>query len=179
MRRSFLLALLAYLVPTFILGYVWHLKLFATYYHALGIYRPAQVDVAKVEPVSDKLVVSAGGVFRVSAVNHSATTDLRAVAIYARPFDECCDAAKQFTVQMCQTASASSGCLQPLSPNSIEYSAPKDVKKFFKIVVKPPTTNPGYDPTKRRVFFKLWQDQPTTGSFDAVVAAESVAVKKN
>jgi hypothetical protein len=32
--------LLAYLVPTFILGYVWHLKLFAEYYHGLGIYRP-------------------------------------------------------------------------------------------------------------------------------------------
>jgi hypothetical protein len=32
--------LLAYLVPTFILGYVWHLKLFAEFYHDLGIYRP-------------------------------------------------------------------------------------------------------------------------------------------
>jgi hypothetical protein len=31
---------LAYLVPTFILGYVWHLKLFAGYYRDLGIYRP-------------------------------------------------------------------------------------------------------------------------------------------
>ena len=40
MRRPFLLAVLAYLVPTFILGYVWHLKLFTGYYHSLGIYRP-------------------------------------------------------------------------------------------------------------------------------------------
>src|SRR5215831_12361973 len=40
MRRPFTLALLAYLVPTFILGYVWHLKLFAGVYHDLGIYRP-------------------------------------------------------------------------------------------------------------------------------------------
>ena len=40
MRRPFTLALLAYLVPTFILGYVWHLKLFADYYGDLGIYRP-------------------------------------------------------------------------------------------------------------------------------------------
>jgi hypothetical protein len=40
MRRSFTLALLAYLVPTFILGYVWHLRLFTNYYHELGIYRP-------------------------------------------------------------------------------------------------------------------------------------------
>jgi hypothetical protein len=40
MRRPFPLAVLAYLVPTFILGYVWHLKLFAGYYRDLGIYRP-------------------------------------------------------------------------------------------------------------------------------------------
>ena len=40
MRRPFPLAVLAYLVPTFILGYVWHLKLFADYYRDLGIYRP-------------------------------------------------------------------------------------------------------------------------------------------
>jgi hypothetical protein len=40
MHRSFVLTLLAYLVPTFILGYVWHLVLFTTYYHDLGIYRP-------------------------------------------------------------------------------------------------------------------------------------------
>ena len=40
MRRPFTLALLAYLIPTFILGYVWHLQLFTNYYQALGIYRP-------------------------------------------------------------------------------------------------------------------------------------------
>jgi hypothetical protein len=40
MRRPFTLALLAYLVPTFLLGYAWHLILFAEYYRALGIYRP-------------------------------------------------------------------------------------------------------------------------------------------
>jgi hypothetical protein len=34
-----LLALLAYLIPTFILGYPWHLKLFAGVYRELGIYR--------------------------------------------------------------------------------------------------------------------------------------------
>ena len=34
------LAALAYLVPTFALGFVWHLVLFDSYYRALGIYRP-------------------------------------------------------------------------------------------------------------------------------------------
>jgi hypothetical protein len=32
-------AVLAYLVPTFALGFVWHLVLFQSYYDALGVYR--------------------------------------------------------------------------------------------------------------------------------------------
>jgi hypothetical protein len=35
----FVLAMLAYLVPTFALGFVWHLVLFERYYDALAIYR--------------------------------------------------------------------------------------------------------------------------------------------
>jgi hypothetical protein len=35
----FILGVLAYLVPTFALGFVWHLALFDDYYRALGIYR--------------------------------------------------------------------------------------------------------------------------------------------
>ena len=36
---TFILAVLAYLVPSFIVGFVWHLKLFHAQYTALGIYR--------------------------------------------------------------------------------------------------------------------------------------------
>ena len=39
MTTRFILGILAYAVPTFILGYTWHLKLFAGYYNALKIYR--------------------------------------------------------------------------------------------------------------------------------------------
>jgi hypothetical protein len=35
----YILAVLAYLVPTFALGFVWHLVLFESYYEALAIYR--------------------------------------------------------------------------------------------------------------------------------------------
>ncbi len=35
----FVLAMLAYIVPTFALGFVWHLVLFEKYYKALAIYR--------------------------------------------------------------------------------------------------------------------------------------------
>jgi ABC-type sugar transport system permease subunit len=37
--KRYTLAVLAYLVPTFALGFVWHLVLFESYYDALGIYR--------------------------------------------------------------------------------------------------------------------------------------------
>ena len=36
---QYALTMLAYLVPTFALGFVWHLVLFANYYEALAIYR--------------------------------------------------------------------------------------------------------------------------------------------
>ena len=39
MRKSFWLAVLAYLVPTFPLGYFWHLVTFADRYHRLDMYR--------------------------------------------------------------------------------------------------------------------------------------------
>lgn len=35
----FVFAVLAYIVPTFALGFIWHLVLFAGYYKALAIYR--------------------------------------------------------------------------------------------------------------------------------------------
>ena len=37
--KRYILAVLAYLVPTFALGFVWHLILFQSYYDALGVYR--------------------------------------------------------------------------------------------------------------------------------------------
>ena len=39
MDRSYWLAVAAYLLPTFPLGYVWHLKVFREQYERLGLYR--------------------------------------------------------------------------------------------------------------------------------------------
>lgn len=39
MNRSFWLAVLGYLLPTFVLGYYWHLVAFADYYLRLAMYR--------------------------------------------------------------------------------------------------------------------------------------------
>ena len=40
MGKRFWLGVAAYIVPTFPLGYVWHLVAFAPHYHALQVYRP-------------------------------------------------------------------------------------------------------------------------------------------
>lgn len=40
MNKSFWLAVAAYLIPTFPIGYFWHLALFAERYHQLDLYRP-------------------------------------------------------------------------------------------------------------------------------------------
>lgn len=39
MALRYVAAIIAYLVPTFILGFVWHLMLFESYYASLAIYR--------------------------------------------------------------------------------------------------------------------------------------------
>jgi hypothetical protein len=39
MSKRYTLGVLAYLVPTFALGFVWHLVLFKEYYESLAIYR--------------------------------------------------------------------------------------------------------------------------------------------
>ena len=43
MSKPFWLAVLAYLVPTFPLGYFWHLVTFAERYHQLAMYRDAVI----------------------------------------------------------------------------------------------------------------------------------------
>jgi hypothetical protein len=40
MNAKFLISVLAYLLPTFPLGYFWHLAAFKAQYDALGMYRP-------------------------------------------------------------------------------------------------------------------------------------------
>jgi hypothetical protein len=39
MNARFLLAILAYVIPTFPLGYLWHLTVFKDYYHELAVFR--------------------------------------------------------------------------------------------------------------------------------------------
>lgn len=43
MTARYVLAALAYIVPTFPLGYLWHLVIFKRYYDALLVYRPDMI----------------------------------------------------------------------------------------------------------------------------------------
>jgi len=145
---------------------------------ALGLYRPAQVEVTKLAPLGDTLDVPASGtaVARFSVINRSRPAKLRAVPLYIRPFAEWSDPNKQFTVTMCRMASANGACTALPSA----YTAAQNVPSFFKITVRAPSVNPEYAPWLRRVFLKVWQDRPVQlGTYDAPVAAESVAVRKN
>lgn len=149
---------------------------------AFGIYRPAQVEAVKLAPAGDTLDVPASGTAtaRFSVVNRSAAASLRAIALYIRPFNDWSDPNKQFTVSICRLASANGACLAPPAGNTVEYDATTNVTSFFKIFVQAPPVDPGYSPALRRVFLKLSQEKPVTiSTFDAPVAAESVAVRKN
>jgi hypothetical protein len=50
MKMRFGLGVLAYLAPTFALGFVWHLVLFHAFYEHLAIYRNATGLCSKPEP---------------------------------------------------------------------------------------------------------------------------------
>ena len=59
------------------------------------------------------------------------------------------------------------------------YNAPANVRKYFNVFVRAPAVNPGYDPTKRRVFLRFKQEAPDNVSADHVlVGVGGIAVKK-
>jgi hypothetical protein len=146
---------------------------------ALGVYQPAQVEVEKLVPAGDTLNVPASGAasLRASVVNRSAPAVLRVIPVYLHPFGDSPNTL--FSVEVCKTANENGPCQSPPT-GSIQYNAARNVKAFFRIFVRAPAVNPGFDAGKRRVFLKVWQEAPVDeATFDAVVAAESVAVRKN
>lgn len=144
---------------------------------ARGAYDPARVTAAKLAPATTYLNVPAAGAgFRVSAVNRGPASTLVARPYYIRPFEETA-ANKQFTVKVCR-ASAAGNCTTA-EADSIQFSAAEGVTNRFKVVVRPPAVNPGYDPGKRRVFLVFDQVQPVGNIFSVPVASQSIAVRKN
>jgi hypothetical protein len=146
---------------------------------AFARYRPAQMELTKLAPKGDTLDVpeNGTGTFRASAINRSPAANLRVIPIYLRPFSDCCDPNLQFTVEICRATTATGACLAPFA-GSVEYTAAEDEESFFKVRIGAPQTDPGFDPGARRVVIKFWQMPPEGGVLDAVVGAESVAVRR-
>lgn len=141
-----------------------------------GGYDPAPVNAARLAPAGGVLdVPAAGAAFRVQAVNLGTAATLIARPSYVRPFAES-DPNKQFTVKVCRTSAA--GACTTADLDSIEFSAAKNVVNYFKVIVRPPTVNPGYAPGLRRVFLIFAQVQPIGFVYSVPVAAQSIAVRK-
>jgi hypothetical protein len=144
---------------------------------AAGMYRPATVIVSTSAPKVLKVPARKPAVFTASIQNKSATATLRALPRYVRPFGED-DPGKQFQVTICPTEVEDGACLQPPSPTIDAFVAKRRVVNWFKIFVRAPSKDPGFDPGKRRMFLNVDEAAPFAGTFDARLAAPSVAVKK-
>ncbi len=144
---------------------------------AVGTFEPAEIEPA-VTPATDVLAVGAGatGSFRVTAVNRGPADTLTVTPRYVRPFGE--DAANLlFTVKVCRTATPAGACLAALAA-STTYTAARNVPNHFRVVVTGPSSDPGFDPTLRRVFLNFEQvARQSVGTI--VVGAPSIAVKRN
>lgn len=145
---------------------------------ALSLYRPADVTLTRIAPKVRVVTVKKNGlaVLRLSAINTTPDEKFRVTAVYERPFGED-DPNKQYQLTFCRTATDNGACLAPASANSVEVVGKKGVRLYFKVFVRPPKTDPGYDPRKRAIFLSIRQLSIVEGSFEAVVASEGFVPK--
>ena len=143
---------------------------------SISTYVPAKIGATVLAPSTDTLLVPAsGGVFRVTAKNRGVPAKIVARAQYVHPFDEQA-ANRLFKVSVCRIASNGS-CLAP-PDYSVTYSAATGSTATFKVLVKAPAVNPGFNPGKRRVFLIFSQVQPVGFTYSVPIVSRSVAVKK-
>lgn len=142
------------------------------------MYRPTSVAVSLGAPQVLKVPAGRPAAFVASIENKSAAATLRVLPRYVRPFGED-DPSMQFEVAICRTEAQGSRCLAPPLPTIDAFPASKKVVNWFKIFVRPPAIDPGFDPGKRRVFLNVDEQAPIERTFDVRLAAPSLAVKKN
>lgn len=144
----------------------------------VGSFELTEVKVLPVSPTNGVLNVPASGEakFRLSVTNSGPAAQMRVNGYYDGPFDD--PANSQFVVTGICEANAAGGCIGARD-GVLFYNAPQKVTKYFNVFVRAPTVNPGYDPTKRRVFLRIKQDAPANVSSDYVlVGTRGIAVKK-
>ncbi len=114
---------------------------------------PPDVVANVLAPAADTLLVpAAGGVMRVAARNNGVAGEIEVTPKYEYPVEDASN--KRFTVTVCQLASANGACLS--SPTaSVTYTAAANAIRYFKVFVKRPAGDPGFAPTKRRVFINF------------------------
>jgi hypothetical protein len=137
-----------------------------------------EVEVSAVSPTNGLLNVPAAGVakFRVSAINRGPAVTMRVNGFYGRPYDDAANS--QFVVTGVCEANAAGTCIGA-TDGVIFYNAPTNVRKYFNVFVRAPTVNPGYDPTKRRIFLNIGQQAPNNVTSNYVlVGTRGIAVKK-
>ena len=144
---------------------------------ARALYHPMHLWAGTVSPKTPVVdVPAAGAKLRLKVQNLSAAGSISAFPAYVYPFDDAAN--KRFTVQVCQTQTATSGCLQP--PDiAVEFPIPANAVRYVMVFIKRPAVDPGYDPENRRVVVRFVQT-PGSGSGDesGTVAARSVAVRR-
>lgn len=146
---------------------------------AIGGWELAKLTTKRVSPSGDKLKVPDGGekAFVVSAKSVGADGTIIVRPDYAFPFEEY-DPDKLFGTTICRLTGKGGDCLTPPGFGA-EYETVKNEKQYFKVFVESPVTDPGYDPTKRRVFVKFMHKRPPghAAPSETPVAAESIAPK--
>ena len=114
--------------------------------------------------------------FNVSAFNRGSAGTIAASARYVYP-DTDTNPNARFTTLVCQTASLNGACLASAAA-SVQFASPAGSTRTFRVFVRGPAVNPGYNADTRRVSLDFNQ-KPPTGYINALVGTASIAVRRN
>jgi len=139
-------------------------------------YLPMRVSVATIAPKTSRLDVPAtGATYRLALKNAGPAGTIVALPSYVAPFTDAANT--KFTAKICQTQTASSGCLQPVD-FSVQFAIPKGATRYILVSVRRPAADPGYDFNNRRLFVRFNEVQPFGFVYSVPVAARSIAVRR-
>ena len=141
----------------------------------------AGIYAAIAPPTGSFINVPAGSfaAFNVKALNQRSAATLVVRPRYERPYTDT-NPNSYFSALICQTASVSGACLATPAAN-VQYSAPVNSTKTFRVFVYAPAVNPGFDPDNRRIFVDFKQTPPADAGFNEniMVGTTSIAVRRN
>ena len=145
---------------------------------ALGLYDPADIVATIAPPTGTFINVPAGSyaAFNVRAFNQGSAGTIVAFPHYVWPYTDT-DPNARFTTLVCQTASISGACLAAPA-QSVQFASAVNSTKTFRVFVRGPSVNPGFDPDNRRVFVDFKQNPPA-GFSNALVGTVSIAVRRS